>query len=64
MTKNLDANKLSLKDVRRTLKVEERLNEAFASLLSLEDLTEFEEQELQEIRLFWVSGEYCIMGYC
>lgn len=46
---NLDASNLSLKDVQRMLKVEEQLNVTYRSLLSLEALTEFEQQELQDI---------------
>jgi hypothetical protein len=50
MTITLDANNLRLKDVQRLLKLTEQLNDSFSSLLSLESLTEFEQQELQVIR--------------
>lgn len=50
MTTNIDASKLSLKDVHRALKIEERSDGTFTPLLLLEDLTEFEKRELQDIR--------------
>ena len=50
MTTTLDASNLRLKDVQRLWKFEEQLNDSFTSLLSLENLTEFEQQEIQEIR--------------
>jgi hypothetical protein len=50
MTTNLDASNLSLEDVYRLLKLERRLNNSIASLLTLEPLTESEQQELQQIR--------------
>lgn len=50
MTTTLDASNLSLKDVQHLLKFEEQLNDSFTSLLSLENITEFEQQEIQEIR--------------
>lgn len=49
MTVNLDARNLSLKEVRRILKLEEQFNGVFTLLLSLEALTEWEQQDLQEI---------------
>lgn len=42
----LNARNLSLEDVQRLLGFEEDYNDSFASLLSLEALTEFEQQEL------------------
>jgi len=50
MTTTLDASNLRLKDVQHFLKLTEQLNDSFTSLLSLENLTEFEQQELQVIR--------------
>lgn len=50
MTTTLDTRNLSLADVYRLLKLERRLNNSFTSLLSLETLTEVEQQELEEIR--------------
>lgn len=46
----LDARNLSLEDVYRLLKLERGLNKSFTSLLSLEPLTEDEQQKLEEIR--------------
>lgn len=50
MTTTLDTRNLSLEDVYRILKLERRLNNSFTSLLSLEPLTEVEQQKLDEIR--------------
>ncbi len=50
MTTTLDSRNLSLKDVHHLLKLERRLNNSFTSLLSLESLTEVEQQKLEEIR--------------
>ena len=50
MTTTLDSRNLSLKDVYRILKLERRLNNSFTSLLTLETMTEVEQQKLQEIR--------------
>ncbi|MEH2378769.1 MAG: restriction endonuclease subunit R [Nostoc sp.] len=50
MTTTLDASNLRLKDVQSLLKLTEHLNDSFTSLLSLENLTEFEQQQLQVIR--------------
>ncbi|MEH1997835.1 MAG: restriction endonuclease subunit R [Nostoc sp.] len=50
MTTTLDASNLRLKDVQSLLKLTEQLNDSFRSLLSLENITEFEQQELQVIR--------------
>ncbi|WP_414527602.1 restriction endonuclease subunit R [Nodularia chucula] len=50
MTTTLDARNLSLQDVQRCLKFEEQFNDSITSLLSLESLTEFEQQELLKIR--------------
>ncbi|MEH1783080.1 MAG: hypothetical protein V7K67_26185 [Nostoc sp.] len=50
MTTTLDASNLRLKDVQSLRKLTEHLNDSFTSLLSLENLTEFEQQELQVIR--------------
>ncbi len=50
MTTTLDASNLRLEDVQRFLKLEEQLNDSMTSLLSLEPLTEFEKQELLQIR--------------
>ncbi|HEY9613975.1 restriction endonuclease subunit R [Allocoleopsis sp.] len=46
----LIAKKLTLKQVHQLLNFEEQLNGSFTSLLSLEPLTEFEQQELAQIR--------------
>ncbi|MBG1259238.1 restriction endonuclease subunit R [Nostoc commune] len=46
----LDARNLSLEDVQRLLKFEEQLNGSITSLLCLESLTDFEQQELSQIR--------------
>ncbi len=46
----LNARNLSLEDVQRLLGFEEDYNDSFASLLSLEPLTESEQQELLQIR--------------
>ncbi|MBD1927339.1 restriction endonuclease subunit R [Trichocoleus sp. FACHB-90] len=50
MTANLDAKNLTLRDVQRILKFEEHLNASTTSLLTLEPLTQFEQQELLQIR--------------
>jgi hypothetical protein len=50
MTTTLDASNLSLEDVQRLLKFEEQLNGSITSLLCLESLTDFEQQELSQIR--------------
>ncbi|WP_373527026.1 restriction endonuclease subunit R [Nostoc sp.] len=50
MTTTLDARNLSLEDVQRLLKFEEQLNGSITSLLCLESLTDFEQQELSQIR--------------
>jgi hypothetical protein len=50
MQTNLNATNLSLKDVQRLLKFEEHLNNSFTSLLLLNNITEYEQQELEEIR--------------
>ncbi|MBD2608091.1 restriction endonuclease subunit R [Scytonema hofmannii FACHB-248] len=50
MTTTLDTRNLSLKNVRQLFKFEEQLNNSFTSLLSLESLTEFEQQELLQIQ--------------
>ncbi len=50
MTTTLDASNLRLEDVQRFLKLEEQLNDSITSLLSLEPLTEFEKQELLQVR--------------
>ncbi|MBW4593395.1 MAG: restriction endonuclease subunit R [Brasilonema angustatum HA4187-MV1] len=47
---NLNANDIRFKDVQQLLKFEEQYNDSFTSLLFLEKLTEFEQQELQTIR--------------
>lgn len=46
----LNAKDLSLRDVHRLLGLQMQLNGSFTSLLFLEPLTEFEQQELQQIR--------------
>ncbi|WP_414621262.1 restriction endonuclease subunit R [Calothrix sp. CCY 0018] len=46
----LNARNLSLEDVQRLLGFEEDYNDSFSSLLSLETLTESEQQELLQIR--------------
>lgn len=54
MTTNLDARNLTLEDVHQFLRYEEYCNGSITSLLSLEPLTELEQQELSRIRtLFW-----------
>ncbi|KJH70484.1 hypothetical protein [Aliterella atlantica] len=62
MTAILDARNLSLEDVHRLLKLEESLNESPLSLLSLEHLTEFEQQEVLKIRdvfrSYYASGRF------
>lgn len=50
MLTNLNATDLRLKDVQRLLKFEEQLNNSFTSLLLLNNVTEYDQQELQEIR--------------
>ncbi|NMG08517.1 restriction endonuclease subunit R [Brasilonema sp. UFV-L1] len=50
MLTNLNASELRLKDVQQLFKFEEQFNDLFTSLLFLENLTEFEQQELQTIR--------------
>ncbi len=50
MTTTLDARNLSLEDVQHLLKFEEQLNGSITSLLCLESLTDFEQQELSQIR--------------
>ncbi|MGI8503795.1 MAG: restriction endonuclease subunit R [Hassallia sp.] len=50
MTTTLDARNLSLKQVRQFFKFEQQLNNSFTSLLSLESITEFEQQELLQIQ--------------
>ncbi|MCU0544639.1 MAG: restriction endonuclease subunit R [Oscillatoriaceae cyanobacterium Prado104] len=54
MTQNLDASNLSLKDVRRLLKLERQPGGSFDDFLSVEPLTDFEQQELWEI-----SNDFC-----
>ena len=49
-TYTLDARNLSLKEVQCLLKFEEQLNGSITSLLCLESLTDFEQQELSQIR--------------
>ncbi|MEG4962014.1 MULTISPECIES: hypothetical protein [unclassified Microcoleus] len=46
MTQNLEASQLSLNDIRRLLKWERQTGGSFAEFLSLEPLTDFEQQEL------------------
>ena len=54
MTQNLEASQLSLNDVRRLLKLEKLTGGFFTDFLSLEPLTDFEQQELLLIgNLFW-----------
>lgn len=55
MTTTIDARNLSLEKVQELLKFEQQLNDSFTSLLSLESLTEFEQQELAEIRNLFQS---------
>ncbi|MBD6617310.1 restriction endonuclease subunit R [Komarekiella sp. 'clone 1'] len=50
MSVTFDARNLSLEDVQQLLKFEEKLNNSFTSLLSLESITDFEQQELSQIR--------------
>jgi len=54
MTQNLEASQLSLNDVRRLLKLERQTAGGFTDFLSLEPLTDFEQQELLLIgNHFW-----------
>ncbi len=54
MTQNLEASQLSLNDVRRLLKLERQTGGGFTDFLSLEPLTDFEQQELLLIgNHFW-----------
>jgi hypothetical protein len=46
MTTTLEASNLVLKDVRKLLKLERKLNNSFSPLLSLEPLTANEQQDL------------------
>ncbi|MEH1872064.1 restriction endonuclease subunit R [Nostoc sp.] len=50
MTLTVEASSLSLNDVHRFLKLEELSNGSFADFLSLEPLSEFEQQDLLRIR--------------
>ncbi|WP_375511764.1 restriction endonuclease subunit R [uncultured Nostoc sp.] len=50
MTLTVEASSLSLNDVHRFLKVEELSNGSFTNFLSLEPLSEFEQQDLLRIR--------------
>ncbi|MFQ4146136.1 restriction endonuclease subunit R [Chlorogloeopsis sp. ULAP02] len=50
MPTTLDARNFRLKDVQRIFKFEQQLIDSFTFLLRLENLTEFEQQELQQIR--------------
>ncbi|MBW4623563.1 MAG: restriction endonuclease subunit R [Cyanosarcina radialis HA8281-LM2] len=50
MTLILEASNLSLDDVHRLLKPEKQIGESFANLLSLEPITEIEQQDLWRIR--------------
>lgn len=62
MTAILDARNLSLEDVQHILKLEEILNKSALTLLSLEQLTEFEQQEVLKIRSvfrsYYASGRF------
>lgn len=54
MTQNLEASQLSLNDVRRLLKLERQTGGSFTEFLSMEPLTDFEQQELLLIgNHFW-----------
>jgi hypothetical protein len=54
MTENLEASQLSLNDVHRLLKLERQIGVSFAESLSLEPLTDIEQQEILEISNdFW-----------
>ncbi|MBD1810147.1 restriction endonuclease subunit R [Microcoleus sp. FACHB-SPT15] len=55
MTTNLDARNLTLEDVHHFLRYEEYSNGSITSLLSLEPLTELEQQELSRIRTLFRS---------
>lgn len=50
MSATVDASTLSLEDVHRLLKLEKQLSNSFASLLSVEPLTDSEQQDLEDIR--------------
>ncbi len=52
MTTTSGASYLSLNKVKALLNYQQWLNDSFASLLTLETLTEFEQQELEEIRTY------------
>ena len=54
MTQNLEASQLSLNDVRRLLKLERQTGGSFDEFLSVEPLTDFEQQQLLEI-----SNDFC-----
>lgn len=60
MTTTLDASNLSLEEVEAILNYQEQFNYSLTSLLSLEPLTEFEQQELEEIRI--LSRSYYAAG--
>jgi hypothetical protein len=57
----IDARNLSLEKVQQLLNFEEQLNNSFTWLLSLESLTEFEQQELLQIgnlfRSYYAAGK-------
>jgi len=61
MTTTLDARNLNLETVRQLFKFEEQFNNSFTPLLSLESLTEFEQQELLQIqnifRSYYAAGK-------
>lgn len=50
MATTLDASNLTLNKVKALLKFQEQVNNSFRSLLTLEPLTESEQEELEEIR--------------
>ena len=54
MTENLEASQLSLNEVHRLLKLERQIGISWSEYLSLEPLTDFEQQQLLEISNdFW-----------
>lgn len=61
MATTLDASNLTLENVQELLYYDEQYNSSFTSLLTLESLTEFEQQELEEIgtlfRSYYTAGK-------
>ncbi len=55
MTTSIDASSLSLGEVESLFGFQQQLNDSINTLLNLEPLTEFEEQELNKIRSVFAS---------